>query len=105
MVLIHCVGFEQIIKADAIQSVLSFYFSTLGRCLRKLTVVKCRICTFLFKELLMISLFDNISVFHKQDNVSVSNRRKSVSNDEACSAAHQPFHRLAYLNFGAGINA
>ena len=51
----------------------------------------------------MISLLDNVTVFHNQDQVCILDGRKSVRDHKACSALHQIVHGFLDTHFGSGI--
>ena len=42
----------------------------------------------------MISLFDNISIFHHKNHICIFNCRQSMRNNKARSSFHQVIHRL-----------
>ena len=51
----------------------------------------------------MVSLFDDIAVFHYQDEICVSYGGESVGDYEAGSAFHEVIHGFLDLDFGSGV--
>ena len=69
----------------------------------KLAVVEICVETVPGKELLVVSLFDDVTVFHDEDNVRFANGGKAVCNDETRPAFHHLRKGVLYLYFGTGI--
>ena len=55
-------------------------------------------------ELLMISMFDDITIYHNEDDVSILNSRQAMGNDEASTTHHELAESLLNQDFCPGIN-
>ena len=80
-------------------------YSARGYSAIKLRIVKVSIEPALFKQGLMITLFDDVSVFHNEDNVRVPYSGQSVGDYKAGLAFHKLGKRALYLQLGTCINA
>ena len=70
----------------------------------KLRIVKVCIETVRCKKFLVVTLFNNIAVFHNKNEICITDRGKSVGDDKTCSALHQIIHRFLNLDFGSCID-
>ena len=70
----------------------------------KLRIVKVCIEPILRKQLVMVALLDDVSVFHDENQIRITNRGQSMRNNEACSAFHQVIHGFLDLDFGSGVD-
>ena len=69
--------------------------------LRRLHLV---INTFGIYELLVITMFDDIAIYHDEDDVSILNSRQTVGDDKASPSHHELAESLLNQNFCSGIN-
>ena len=65
-------------KKKAVKPSFSLFFYFI---FRELTIVEVCIETTLSHEFFMISLFDDISIFHDQDQVSITDRWQAMGDD------------------------
>ena len=55
-------------------------------------------------ELLMITMLDDITIYHDEDDVSILNSRQAVGDDKASPSHHELAESLLNQNFCSGIN-
>ena len=70
----------------------------------KLRIVKVCIEAVCREQFFVISLLDDISVFHNKNQIRITNRGQSMRNNEACSAFHQDIQGLLHLDFGSAVD-
>ena len=70
----------------------------------KLRIVKVCIEPILRKQLFMVALLDDVSVFHDENQIRIADGGQPVGDDEACSALHQVIHGFLDLDFGSGVD-
>ena len=70
----------------------------------KLRIVKICIEPVCREQFFVISLLDDVSVFHDENQIRITNRGQPVGDDEACSALHQVIHGFLDLDFGSGVD-
>lgn len=58
-----------------------------------------------FQQFFMITLFDDLAVFHNKNQRGITYRRQSVGYDKACPSLHQLIKCFLYLKFRTCINA
>mgnify|MGYP002508679820 CR=1 FL=1 len=72
--------------------------------LRELALIQIRIKSAHGKQRLMISLLDDITVFHNKDHIRLLDRRQPVRYDKTGPAFHHGCKSLLDLNFGSCID-
>lgn len=67
-------------------------------------IIQLVIPSFLRKQLLMGTTFDNVSLFQNHDTVTVADSGKTVGDNKSRSAFHQLIHAILNQLLGTGIN-
>ena len=67
-------------------------------------IIQLVIPSFLRKQLLMGTTFDNMSLFQNHDTVTVADSGKTVGDNKSRSAFHQLIHAILNQLLGTGIN-
>src|SRR5215510_5932241 len=70
-----------------------------------LKLVKLVVNSALRQQLLMSAHLANAALVHDDDLIAFLNRRKTMSNDDRCAAAHEPVDGAADLNFRFRVHA
>ena len=55
-------------------------------------------------ELLMIPMFDNITIYHDENDISILNSGQAVGDDEASTTHHELAESLLNQDFCSGID-
>lgn len=81
-------------------------FGQAGVCLCgiELTVIEVGVEPVLGEQILMLSLLNDVTVFHDQDDVGIANGGQSVCHDKACATVHHAGKRILDFQLGARIN-
>ena len=69
----------------------------------KLRIIQLCVESIFCQEFFVVSLFDNIAVFHYQYKICISDGGESVGDYEAGSAFHEVIHGFLDLDFGSGV--
>ena len=67
-------------------------------------IIQLVIPSFLRKQLLMGTTFDNMSLFQNHDTVTVADSGETVCDDKSRTSAHQFIHTILYDLFRSGID-
>ena len=57
-----------------------------------------------YHELLMIPMFEDITIYHDEDDVSILNSGQAVGDDKASTTHHELAESLLNQDFCSGIN-